>query len=854
MAYFDLSDFFVDYLHPFSWCMGDCLGGGHLGIAFRARQPAFWYLCGFLLLLGLFLSNGACLASSSKAVQEQVAFRPSTVSGDRIGEPGNYTSGSTSAGTTPFGVGSATGSPTHTGVYFFSHGQAGSAEPRDKLVVLQLQSLQQEECPLLFYVPQQLARTGNAHHGLLRLCTRQFVMELLATGYRMGGAAASSATGSPAALAAKEKQQPLQTAGQRCGQTGGTSYGDAVEASDGTSLTAIGRQSCPGPVRRGQAHQSAEGGAVPGCYPAGRSGRGAGEGGRCGKQASHQELARPNDTAGTGTSPSPATSPGSGGADEFVAGICQQRPAGTREGFGGARTAHGASAAVGESGCREGPASAKGHPISQQGGGGGFGPRKRWGRLDWPGIARRWSDTSGTEKAAYDAGAAQAANAGRRCQWHSQAQIARRGGCHWQRCRLPWWYCAVGWVSCHSAAAPQLGCTSGPYGSLLPALYGDSKLREQPHTMTTSGEAFALQVHNACLATQHSVRLRRDYKSPYIASLIAGIWQLQVSQQDSSFLPGSAVMFPTRFRSEWEALGDEDAHDDVDELKRDKIDASSPLLCAALHGQFERVEPVAVGAAVSLAPSSLAAVDGTICVNEQVSGEQPQDRVYSVHSAFAACNSRQSPSDQVRAMVAASWAPPFLSMGDSIVDTLPVKGGSCRSFPGASCLRKHAHRPCRTVRFDFAVSFWFPAPEQIELMQSKPAFGCLAGPASHPSQLHEGCTWPHVLFHNIAQFLPRLGMLDFAGLRIFLKVTRSHQASPTSVHGMMLKFVIRIPGTLGPQRLPWHVWLSMLGFARLPLSAWDSPAVTCGSGCWPSLWASSCQRSTSWRFPGGTRS
>ena len=72
-----------------------------------------------------------------------------------------------------------------------------------------------------------------------------------------------------------------------------------------------------------------------------------------------------------------------------------------------------------------------------------------------------------------------------------------------------------------------------------------------------------------------------------------------------------------------------------------------------------------------------------------------------------------------------------------------------------------------------------------------------------------------VLSHNLAQFPPRLGMLDFAGLRIFLKAIGSHQAPPKSAHGMMVQSVVRIPGTLGPQGLSWHVWLSMLGFARV---------------------------------------
>ena len=194
--------------------------------------------------------------------------------------------------------------------------------------------------------------------------------------------------------------------------------------------------------------------------------------------------------------------------------------------------------------------------------------------------------------------------------------------------------------------------------------------RDQPHVEApaswTSHEDWDRQ-----LPLLHSCRHDSSYKSPLMAQLLACIWHWAVSVEEYDVLFDAAALFPCRFRGEW------------DPTDREDCSFGSKDIAALLEGVPRPSVDTWSGARQCM--DSLLPVEPSLWSPAGLEFEHPKK---------SSAQNRGSP------CTAAGFA--CTAMRSCLRSASPVS---------ACSLPRH-----RCVAFSFAVSFWFPAPDQIVLL------------------------------------------------------------------------------------------------------------------------------------------
>ena len=298
----------------------------------------------------------------------------------------------------------------------------------------------------------------------------------------------------------------------------------------------------------------------------------------------------------------------------------------------------------------------------------------------------------------------------------SRSQAAKLGGAHGKG-RLARWLCFL--------AAPQLGCTSVTLCPVEWSPVDALTVKDQPPALAP-GSWTPHEDWTSQLPLLHSSKREKRYKSPLMAQLLASIWHWGVLTEEQGVPFDPAAFFPSLFVYEWESrrqaryrkqLCDESFLAYVPHPSTDTRGGAGGLM-----GNLLSVEPPL---------RSLAGFELELCKKHGASDAVGFPDGHSCTACRLHCT---------------------------------------KSNARPSCLRSAGRPPCRglnrrKVSFDFAISFWFPAPNQLclsDLVCSSPV-GFVSG--SSPNPISAGCPSGIASTHSDVQPCLSVALCSGVGIR-----------------------------------------------------------------------------------------
>ena len=421
-----------------------------------------------------------------------------------------------------------------------------------ELVVLALPPVQQVKCPILSHLWEEVDSELRCRGPDLERMVREY-------GDFSGPVASSQGSLTCSISPSFEAETAVQAAkfpGQRQGQ--GTAARQGQDEGQG-SLQRQGKGSCQSQRARCLGHAAGDTlAATCHAHPA--------ESGNRFEPAGHQEHPCPDRPTWSGQRSNHSAPAGQISTGEILGQLHRGIAAGPRERGSTARGTHEQVPRVGKPCHREGQGSAKCYRSPLQGGS-GFGSchRRARGHAGSGGRTCRRHGTAPTspEKVEDDPGGPLQTDASSRNRDTQEANQTRAGSRPVGRSPGR----RIDGSSIRSSfgphrsflaflfAAPQLGCTTYSFrGPTWSPVDGIGQW-EQPDPRVPTRASMPDHVTETCLSYAHSVTALADYKSPYVATLLASLWHLFVDYQDSLLAPGPDP-FPAAFSEEWHRLVD----------------------------------------------------------------------------------------------------------------------------------------------------------------------------------------------------------------------------------------------------------------------------------------------------------